>query len=139
MPKSEPPRKKNSKDAGRVKSGRRMADIINAAQSLDRRRVAQINNQKESITRLLNQHRLAGEPQARYTQEMEILHQGAATLRVELEATEAALRQLADACVHGLPGEAITDDIDAALAEATRIIGPMRLSEPVSESGASAG
>lgn len=135
-----------------------MADILAAAGKLDRRRIAQIENQKQSINRLLEAMPHSKGSMATYTQEMEVLHGAAAAISVELEDTEKALRQLVDVVVRITPTGELPDDLDEALAEATRLIGPKHdappirgelipgtpyygppLSAPVSESGASAG
>lgn len=121
-----------------------MLDIINQANALDRRRQAQIENQRKSITRLLN----AGigvddttTPEARYTDEMAILHEGAAVLRVQLEDTERALRDLV-AAVDALPDSRAQGDRAAgeqlahALAAARGLVAASAL---VSESGDEAG
>lgn len=155
MPKSEPPRKKNVKDASRVKQGKRLADIINQAQSLDRRRVAQIENQKKSITRLLNlgidPETDTTTPEARYTEEMRILHEGAAVLTVENEDLRQALRALM-AAIDGTPLDGVSwgtdksrrDALAYALAAARAHVGLNPLtgetfSAPVSESEGGAG
>jgi TorA maturation chaperone TorD len=78
MPKSQPPREK--------KSGRgqlQIRQVLEKANSVDRRRRAQIDNQKGAIARLLealNNHQPVDKA---ITREMEVLHQGAAELRAQ--------------------------------------------------------
>lgn len=105
MPKSETPR---SKDSARSKTNRRMLDIINQAQSLDRRRQAQIANQVGTINRLLarfDEHqcfpgvdihamRVPPSSSAAYTEEMRVLHEAGAELVAREEAVRLAARDL---------------------------------------------
>lgn len=94
MPKSTP--RKRGHDANRVKAQRRVEDIIARAQALDRRRVAQISNQVQTINRLLAQFHLHPEMMQDlvYGEEMKILHEGAATLMAERDEAREALREL---------------------------------------------
>lgn len=138
MPKSEPPRKKASATP-RSKSNRRMADIINQAMALDRRRQAQIENQRRSITRLLNSGiDYKGDtttPEARYTEEMKILHEGAAALGVQLEDTQKMLEYLIAAIEHDFPHERL-QQLAVVLPQARALVG---LSAPVSDAEGEAG
>lgn len=68
--------------------------VIEKAQAIDRRRQAQIENQKASINRLL----VNGE----YTAEMQTLFQAAASLQVENEMLGAAMKALV-ASIDALP------------------------------------
>lgn len=65
----------------------RIKEVLQRAMSLDRRRQAQINNQVASINRLL------GEDHG-YTEEMRVLHEGAAAFAVENEDLRTALSDL---------------------------------------------
>lgn len=87
MPQSKPPRK-NQQASNPIKK------ILEQARSIDRRRQAQIENQVQSINRLLK----SGE----YSEEMRILHMATAQYKVENEDLTAALRQLVDK-IDGLP------------------------------------
>lgn len=119
MPKSTPPRKRGH-DAQRTKAQRRVENVIDGAQQLDRRRQAQITNQAASITRLLARFEADPETAARavYSREMHILHEGAAVLMVERDDARMALRQL----VEGLDREAHSLGIASELARARAVL-----------------
>lgn len=108
------------------------------AQAIDRRRQAQIENQKASITRLLNASIRDDDtvtPEARYTEEMGILH----TATAEAVARSDELEQAAAAVIERareVAGDAINYD-HAARTFADDVL--ELLSVAVRESKASAG
>jgi hypothetical protein len=121
MPKKNPPARKPT---GKVKS--RLQQILEQANTLDRRRQAQIANQVAAINRLLKD----GE----YDEEMRILHEGAAVLAVENQDLRAALRELVravDATVH-IDNDRAGDALDQARAL-------IAVSAPVSEQDGAVG
>lgn len=124
----------------------RIKEVLQRAMSLDRRRQAQINNQVASINRLLEQFdegKHAGTSHAAYTEEMRVLHEGAAAFAVENEDLRTALSDLVRA-IDALHLDQLTvagRDTDLrpyfdALTQARALIG---LSEPVSASGSAEG
>ena len=119
----------------------RMKEVIQKALSLDRRRQAQIENQKRSINRLLerfDEGKYAGTSHAVYTEEMNILHMAAAQFRVENDDLRAVLRDLVTA-LDALPLDMMSTrgtNLPEIVAAARALI---TVSAPVSESGGEAG
>lgn len=94
-----PTKRKREGDTGRVKTQRRLETIMNEAEQLDRRRQAQIRNQRDSITRLLTRFEADPEAGARvvYSKEMAILHEGSAALAADLDSLRDVVRRLVSA------------------------------------------
>lgn len=86
--------------------------ILEKAAALDRRRQAQIKNQSLAITRLLEAMNGGKTLPDAHTEEMQILHAGAAVLQVENQDMRAALKALVDA-IDAMPMDAISPKLTA--------------------------
>lgn len=135
MPKSEAPRNKKKPSDRTRRAQNAIQDLMQRAHALDRRRQAQIQNQIGTINRLLDG--------GTYTEEMRILHEGAAESIARNEELTHALSELVNAVQAQVPVDVILPARAAgktrlleALDEAKRIIA---LSAPVTQQEASAG
>lgn len=140
MPKSEAPRNKKKPSDRTRRAQNAIQDLMQRAHALDRRRQAQITNQIGTINRLLerfDEGKHAGTSHAAYTEEMRILHEGAAESIARGEELTHALSELVNAVqAVDLVAELDNARLTTALDEAKRVIA---LSAPVTHQEASAG